>query len=223
MREKLPSAWSRPAVGGLVAAALVAAACYPYEVTSNSQLDVVVTAHDSSKSFGGVQTYVLLDSVVHVVLDSSNMIEIGRQFDDLILDRIEQNLQTLGWTGVRYKDGDPLPPNAPDVALLVSASASRSTTIWYPWNPWWGWYPGWGWGCVTCWPGYGYPVVTQTDQGTLAMNIIETATTAPNDTVPVVWFGALRGVLSSSVSGTAQRLEQGIDQAFIQSPYLKGN
>lgn len=221
MGEKMPRGRSRSALGWLVVAATIAAACYPYDVTSTSQLDVVATAHDSSKNFGAVQTYVLLDSVVHVVIDSSNAIEIGREHDALIIDKIEENLQALGWSGVRYKEGDPLPPNVPDVALLVSATASRSTTVWYPWNPWWGWYPGWGWGCVTCWPGYGYPVVTQTDAGTLAMNMIETATTAPNDTVPVVWIGALRGVLSGG--GSATRLTNGINQAFNQSPYLRGN
>lgn len=222
MREKLPRRWPRSALVGLVAVAAIGAACYPYDVTSTSQLDVVATAHDSSKNFGAVQKYVLLDTVVHVVIDSSNMIEIGREFDDLIIDQIEENLQALGWTGVRFSPGDTPPtPTADEVAVLVSATASRSTTIWYPWNPWWGWYPGWGWGCVTCWPGYGYPVVTQTDAGTLAMNMIETLTTAPNDTVPVVWIGALRGVLSSS--GAASRLTNGINQAFNQSPYLKGN
>jgi hypothetical protein len=210
-------------VGGLVAAAMIGAACYPYDVTSTSQLDVVATAHDSSKNFSAVQTYLLLDSVVHVIIDSANFIEPSRQFDALIVDKVEENLQALGWTGVRYNEGDPLPPTVPDVALLIAVTASNTTSVYYNWWPSWGWYPGWGWGCVTCYPGYGYPTVVSYDNGTLAMNMIETISPAPNDTIPVVWVGALRGLLGTSASTTQSRITNGINQAFNQSPYLKGN
>jgi len=206
----------------MAAAVIGGAACYPYEVTSASQTDGVITAHDSTKDFGAVQTYVLLDSVVHVVIDSANFIEPGRQFDNDILDRVEENLIALGWVGTRYNEGDPAPPVPPDVALLVAVTASRTTNIYYNWWPWYGWYPGWGWGCVTCWPGYGYPTVVQYESGTLTMNMVE-ADAAVTDTVPVVWVGALRGLLSGSSSSGLSRITQGIDRAFAQSPYLEGN
>jgi len=222
MDEILPRRWRRSAGVGVAVAVVIGAACYPYEITSASQTDVVATAHDDTKDFGAVQTYVLLDSVVHVVTDSANFIEPGREFDNDILDRVEENLIALGWVGVRYKEGDPVPPVAPDVALLVAATASRTTNIYYNWWPWYGWYPGWGWGCVTCWPGYGYPTVVQYESGTLTLNMVEPGA-APADTVSVVWVAALRGVLSGSASSSASRITQGIDKAFEQSPYLNGN
>ena len=206
----------KPIGAALFAGAVVAAACYPYEATSVTETDVVITAHDATMNFGAVQTYVLLDTVVHVITDSSNNIDLSRQFDDVILQTIDQNLQALGWT-VEANPG----LNPPDVTVAVSATGSESTYIYYDWWYYWGWYPWWGWGCVTCYPGYGYPVVVNYESGSLVMHMVESR--ANPDSVPVVWLGALRGLLGTSASTTQQRITQGINQAFNQSPYLEGN
>ena len=41
-----------------------------------------------------------------------------------------------------------------------------------------------------------------------------------NGTVPVIWLGALNGVISAP-SSIETRIVQGLDQAFEQSPYLR--
>ena len=216
MREVLPRRWRRPT--GVVAAAAVigGVACYPFEATSVSQTDVVITVHDSTKNFGAVQTYVLLDTVVHVIADSDSYIDLSRQFDDVILQTVDANLQALGWT----VEANPA-VNPPDVTVAVAATGSESTYIYYDWWYYWGWYPYWGWGCVTCYPYYGYPVVVEYETGSLVLQMVESRTDP--DSVPVVWAGVLRGLLGTAASTTQQRVTQGINQAFNQSPYLEGN
>ena len=61
--------WSvLPALAG---ALLLLASCYPGEVTSVQQLDVVVTTHDDTVTFTNFATYALLDSVVHIDLENA--------------------------------------------------------------------------------------------------------------------------------------------------------
>jgi hypothetical protein len=38
--------------------------------------------------------------------------------------------------------------------------------------------------------------------------------------VPVPWIAALNGILNDTSSGVSTRIENSIDQAFTQSPYL---
>ncbi len=52
-----------PALAG---ALLAVSSCYPGEVTSVQQLDIVVTVHDETVDFTSYTTYALLDSVVHI-------------------------------------------------------------------------------------------------------------------------------------------------------------
>jgi hypothetical protein len=41
-------------------------------------------------------------------------------------------------------------------------------------------------------------------------------------TIPVVWMSVMSGLLESASSGaSSSRIKKSIDQAFIQSPYLK--
>ena len=43
-----------------------------------------------------------------------------------------------------------------------------------------------------------------------------------NEVVYLEWMGAVNGVVGSSISTTKDRVTRGLDQAFRQSPYLKG-
>ena len=61
--------WSiLPAFAGIL---LGLASCYPGEVTSVQQLDVVVTAHNDTVTFTSFTTFALLDSVVHIDLEDN--------------------------------------------------------------------------------------------------------------------------------------------------------
>jgi len=44
----------------------------------------------------------------------------------------------------------------------------------------------------------------------------------PASTPPVIWFAAINGVVSGTASSTLEgQIVDGINQAFVQSPYIR--
>ncbi len=213
------------ALPALAGALLGVASCYPGEVTSIEQLDIVITVHDETVDFTNFSTYVLLDSVVHVdLIDNDNDDLLNRDNDDLVLSGIVSNIEALGYV----EETDPA-NNTPDVILQVAALAVTNTEwyVSYPWWDWYGWYPYYG----CCGPGYGYyypPVptvdVVQYNTGTLVINMIDpTREGVDANTISVIWVGGINGLLEGLDAGLSARIADAIDQAFDQSPYLRTN
>ncbi len=42
-----------------------------------------------------------------------------------------------------------------------------------------------------------------------------------DEQIPSIWLGVINGLLDGSQQSTANRISQGIDQMFNQSPYLQ--
>ena len=219
--------WSvLPALPGTL---LLFVSCYPGEVTSVAQLDVVVTTHDDTVSFTSFATYALLDSVVHIDLDD-NMADslLDRSNDVLILSEVRAGIEAMGYV---------LEPNPdvtqPDVTLLVGAIATENDVFFaWGWWPWWGWGggwggccygPGWGWG----WPPTGGVGSVTYEVGTLMIAMVDpdrpSNPDGPIDLAPVMWLAALNGVLTGSSISQQSRITTLIRQAYSQSPYLKTN
>ena len=203
--------------------------CYPTDDVSYSDLDLVTTAYDNEMDFTTLKTYYLYDSVVHIkdTLDEDSNVDIGRDFDGLILNLVKENMNAYGYESVEDPENNP-----PDVALTVSAMASKNTYVYYyyPYYYWgwgWGWYYknteyyGWGWYYPPYWGG-GY--VTSYTIGTLVINMHDVRDVTPEtDSIPTIWTGDINGLLGSSASTTENRLNYNINKAFEQSPYLKTN
>lgn len=192
---------------------LAVASCYPGDVTSLDQLDVVLSFQNPETNYSALLTYAMPDTVVQIDEDSSN-IKINHDFDSDIVAKAKARLASYGWTEVRF------PADTPDVFVLASVVADTYTATSYTPGYWWGWYypP-----CYYCYPGYpGYITTTKFDAGTLFLDMIETASFSPADsTIRFAWTAAMGGVLSSSSSSNANRALAGIDQAFNQSTYLE--
>jgi hypothetical protein len=212
----------RFAVVGLV---LAAAGCYPGDGPTNVQdLDVVISVYDQDVNFAGFHTYAMPDSVVYVSGNiGDDIIELPRTNDELILDLVADNMAAAGY--LRELDAE---QTGADLIMLVGAIGVENTEYWVyqDWWSYWGWYPGWGYGGY---PGYGsgwgwyYPPTyvgsTSFEQGTLVLTLVDpNAADAGDDAVPVVWAGAVRGLLN--YGGEAARLTRTINQLFTQSPYL---
>ena len=157
-----------PAFAGIL---LGLVSCYPGEVTSIQQLDVVVTAHDDTVSFTSFVTYALLDSVVHIDLeDNANDSLLDRSNDALILAEVRAGIEGMGYV----EEMDPA-NSTPDVVLLVGAYAVENDAYFsYGWWPYWGWYPYY----PCCYgPGYGwgYPATGKVTyaQGTLSIVMLD--------------------------------------------------
>ena len=201
--------------------AALAAACHPGEPTNASEFDVVATAHDDSVDFGTIATFVMPDSVVAIVPPESVLTAppFNHAYDQLILDGVATKLAELGYT--RLPTFDPASP--PDVVVTIRGIAVENTDVYvsYPWYPYWGWY---GWPC--CYgPGWGvgYPMVTavQYDVGTIVVDMWDVRRADPvAERIPAIWVAALRGLLVDSPADAPFRIDQAIDRAFSQSPYL---
>ncbi len=202
--------------------------CYPGDDVSYADLDLVSTAYDQEFDYGQLKTYYLYDSVVHIkdTLDEDANVDLSRDFDKQILGLVKDNMNAYGYTF----EADP-ENNQPDVAITVSAMATKNTYVYsyYPYYYWdwgWGWYykntdyyGGWGWYYPPYWGG---TYVSSYTVGTLIMNMHDVRNaTAETDSVPTIWTGDINGLLGAGAASTQQRLDYNINQAFTQSPYLK--
>ena len=211
----------------LAGALLLFASCYPGEVTSVAQIDIVVTTHDDTVNFQSFTTYDLYEMVVHIDFDTLSPSDslLDRSFDALILAEVRAGIEALGY--VEETDPGTTPP---DVVLLVGAIAVENTAYFsYGWWPYYGGYPYWGGCCYGPGWGWGYPSggvgSVSYDVGTLVITMLDPdRPTNPDteiDTAPVLWLAAINGILTGS--GQAVRLTNLIDQAYDQSPYLDTN
>ena len=219
----MKKSWSvLPVLAGTL---LTVSSCYPGDVTSLQQIDIVVTAHDETVNFTSFSTYVLLDSVMHIDLEDNNNDDLlNRDSDALILSQIRSNIEALGYT----EEANPA-TTAPDVFLMVGALAVTNTQAYvsYPWYDWYGWYPYYG----CCGPGYGYyypwaPTVdvVRYNTGTLVITMIDpTREGVDPNTISVIWVGGINGLLEGSAASLATRVTAAINQAFDQSSYLRTN
>ena len=186
----------------LLALALSVVSCYPGGIEYYEDTDIVFTSYEPDFDFTTANTYSMPDSVVKVTGDGDDDPEfVDEPYNTQIINRIESNMETLGWT--RVED----PANAD---LTLFPASWTNTTIYY-WYDYWCWYYpyycGWGW----YYPGY----VSSFTTGTLVMTLVEDE----NAIEPYrVWTGALNGLLSGSYD--VNRVTKAIDQAFEQSPYL---
>jgi hypothetical protein len=199
-----------------VSVMLFIAGCYPKGPTYVSDLDMIVTNYDPSFPFSEESTYLLIDSVVHIIDEQA---DIDRTWDDDILEGVEENLDNRGYTRVTdFQEAD--------MIVHISAWSNTSTTYVYDWWGSWGWYydPWYGWGgggWYYPWgPGYSYSYTF----GTVLIEISDPNGVDFEDLeVPLIWTGALNGLISGSDAQVRKRIVNGIDQCFEQSPYLMAN
>jgi hypothetical protein len=178
--------------------------CYPGEELTAEDTDIVATFYDKEADFSTMIKYAMPDEIIRLD-DEGNPITDPGVNDQLALNTIKENLDQAGFTEITDPDTSD-PSTTPDV--LVIAFANQSTWVsggcyssWYSW-----YYPYYGW----C-----YPVYYTYDIGTLLIVMVD-----PTESRNALWVAALNGILEDTNAGIADRLTDGIDQAFIQSPYL---
>ena len=91
---------------GLTGLVVMLVACYPGDVTSISQLDVVMTRFSSDYNFGQVTRFTMPDTIIHINTDDPDAIDIPRDNDQQTLDRVRANLVAQGWAEVDWDDAE---------------------------------------------------------------------------------------------------------------------
>ncbi|SMO71146.1 DUF4136 domain-containing protein [Solitalea koreensis] len=195
--------------------------CYPGGADNVQDLDVVATANNPNYNFANASTYVLPPRIVKITGEDPKPEDtLSGPSVQTILNQIKTNMTSYGYTEVKPGGA------APD--LIVQSYIARTTVIgaYYPfWWDYWGWYPwgSWGYPWGGGWYPVGLPVVYSYTIGDLIITISDPkAEDIPNKHIGSVWLGSIKGVDNGTTSNTS-RAVAGIDQAFVQSPYLKTN
>jgi hypothetical protein len=199
--------------GGVTAVVLATVtACYPSGVETVDDLNTVTTAHDAGVDFGSFQTFAVADQVKYLEDDGGTR-ALPPALGNPLINAVASNMASRGYTQIV-----PTLANQPDLAMTLGVATVTYTNVYvsYPWCTYWGYYypycSGWSW--------YYPPItgVTQYDVGTV---VISMATNdAANNRADGVWVAAVRGVLTGNDTTDVQRAVGGINQAFVQSPYI---
>jgi len=210
----------------LFAVILLAGSCYPSQDLTVEELDIVSTIYDSDVNFSDYQTFLMPDTIIQIGdPEDPGFIDLPVDNMDEILDQIRSGFEDLGYV----EEPDPA-NNEPDVAIIVEVVAQENYIIYsYPPGGWWGgwgWYPwpGWGWGpgYGPGYPGYGGVGVQSYPEGTLIVDMLDpNKVTTEEERISSVWIGIMNGLLYET--NNPNRVPDGIDQMFTQSPYLRTN
>jgi hypothetical protein len=186
--------------------------CYPDGAEYYEDTDVVYTNYDDKYDFKSKGTYSMPNQIVKITGNKADGEEpefVKEPYNSQILAKIEGNMTQLGYTKAAY---DPN-ADAPTTDLVLFPAVWTNTTVYYYYDYWCWYYPyycGWGWG---------YPSYSSYTTGTLLMAMIADGDDYVQPTR--VWTAAVNGLLSGAYNVT--RVNNAIDQAFEQSPYLKTN
>ncbi|SHO64361.1 DUF4136 domain-containing protein [Algoriphagus zhangzhouensis] len=193
--------------------------CTPEGAEYIDELDIVYTNHDPDFVFSSQNTYALPDQVVKIteeIVDGEPGDEpeyIDPAYSVTILNSIRSNMNSLGYTEVDKSAN-------PDLIVLPSAMQTDQLYFYYDWWYWNWWYPGWGTGWGWYYPGYYPPQVSRIRTGTVFLQMTQPEGINAADQIPVIWTGVMNGLLEGSKDQVATRINNSINQAFTQSPYL---
>jgi len=185
--------------------------CYNDYGLNSTDFDVVLTVNDSSTNYLNYKTFIIPDSVVQ--LGGST---ISNTYSALMLNTFINQLKSRG-----YRQIFPTDSVRADLVALVTVTSSNNYVYNYDYWGYWGWY---GWTSYYPFgPGYGYyPVYSgySFTSGTMLMNLIDVAKTDTiNKKVGSIWLGAINGVIDGN--NQSDRIINGVNQAFTQSPYIR--
>lgn len=199
-----------------VLAGLVIVSCskYPSYTVNTSDLDMVWTNYSESADFMAYKTYFVPDTILIDSNATPEEKEYMQEYYEFILDGVNSNMQERNYVRVDSSDN-------PDMGIGISI-ISRKNYV-YSYN-WWYYYPPY-WG----WPGYGYYYPWYTylgsyEEGALIIDLSDLKNiNHDNRQIDALWGALIGGVLTNNSGLLDQRLQNYIDQAFDQSPYLLTN
>lgn len=197
---------------------LLAVACHkePYIDSDNEYL--VYTSPGKDVTFASFTTFDLADSLL--VIGQSAKPEYSQSQNALALIKaVRMNMENAGYIYT---------PDNPDADLGIQMTYVIKTDryVQYYNDPyWWLNYPGyWSPGYWGNYVGFYYPYPVTYTYSTNALMVDMVDLTTPKtgtEALEVVWSVYIGGPAGSSVASDVEVMKNAIDQAFVQSPYLK--
>ncbi len=199
------------------AAALMLAACHkePYRDSDNEYL--VYTSPGKNVDFSQYKTFYIADSLLVIGQRDKPVYSSTQAARNLILS-YRTNLEGQGFIFTANAE-------EADLGVQLTYIIKTERYMQYYDNPyWWLDYPGyWPAGYWGSWHGYYYPrpvIYTYTTNALLA-DIVNLKTELAEDTpLEILWTSYIGGPAGSSYQNDVKRMQDAIDQAFKQSPYL---
>lgn len=198
--------------------ALLAVACHkePYIDSDNEYL--VYTSPGKDATFASFTTFDLADSLL--VIGQSAKPEYSQSQNALaLIQAVRTNMENAGYVYT---------PDNPDADLGIQMTYVIKTDryVQYYNDPyWWLNYPGyWSPGYWGNYVGFYYPYPVTYTYSTNALMVDMADLTTPKtgtEALKVVWSVYIGGPAGSSVASDVEVMKNAIDQAFVQSPYLK--
>ena len=197
---------------------LLAAACQkePYIDSDNEYL--VYTSPGKSVDFVSYTTFDLTDSLL--VIGQTAKPEYSQSNNALaLIQAVRTNMEKMGYI---YTPSNP----AADLGIQMTFVIKTERYVQYYKDPyWWLDYPGyWSpgfWGNYTGFY-YPYPVTYTFSTNTLMIDMVNLTTPQTGDeALEVVWSAYIGGPATSSIANDINTMKNAINQAFVQSPYLK--
>ncbi|MCT4587939.1 MAG: DUF4136 domain-containing protein [Carboxylicivirga sp.] len=191
-------------------------ACYPGGAEYVDELDTSISKYDPKYNWNDLdgKTYSLPEEIVHVE-DGEVVDDPDRVHDEDILAQIRKELNALGMEEA-VADADT------SLALGIAIiEQNNSGAAWVPGGGWWGgWYPGYppGWGWDPWYPWYPVYYSYKTGSIIIEMGDYENKNEA-EESIPLVYSGALDGLLQGSKNYVGERIDRGIDELFNQAPF----
>ena len=197
---------------------LLAVACHkePYMDSDNEYL--VYTSPGKDATFASFTTFDLADSLL--VIGQSAKPEYSQSQNALaLIQAVRTNMENAGYIYT---------PDNPDADLGIQMTYVIKTDryVQYYNDPyWWLNYPGyWSPGYWGNYVGFYYPYPVTYTYSTNALMVDMVDLTTPKtgtEALEVVWSVYIGGPAGSSVASDVEVMKNAIDQAFVQSPYLK--
>jgi hypothetical protein len=197
---------------------LLAVACHkePYIDSDNEYL--VYTSPGKDATFASFTTFDLADSLL--VIGQSAKPEYSQSKNAIaLIQAVRTNMEKAGYVYT---------PDNPDADLGIQMTYVIKTDryVQYYNDPyWWLNYPGyWSPGYWGNYVGFYYPYPVTYTYSTNALMVDMADLTTPKtgtEALKVVWSVYIGGPAGSSVASDVEVMKKAIDQAFVQSPYLK--
>lgn len=207
-RKRSITTYSRTAAALTVGLTALLAACYPSPPLDIEDLDTVITVRTEGSDFSGFRTYAVPDTI----LSRPDTSTVSPELTALITGEIRKNMEKLGYEESTDPENDP-----PDVVVIAGAISRAQFGAWlgYPFIGGWQWYVG---GPIIQPPvnfNYLYTL------GTVTMDMVDYKNVDPeNIEYSILWTAAVSGPLQQDKEKQTQRIVDGIERAFAQSPYL---
>ncbi len=173
---------------------------------------VVLTNFDDQVDYTQYASYTMPMDTIGLISNTTNAQALANDYAKLITAGVKKNLDAFGYKQVDKKSN-------PDwgVNVFVVNDLSVFTSTYYPsyyYPSYYGYSGYYGYGGY----GYGYTQYNYFQQAVLVIEIVDLKNPYTGNP-PAVWVANIGDLLNSY--DTSQKTKEAIDQAFVQSPFLK--